>query len=247
MKKLSELFNIRKGDVVSIVGSGGKTTMLFKLAEELKEQYRVLVSTSTKIGKPSEDKCDYLYIGVESYINRSDSNTDKNGITVVSKGINLGNNKLFGIDDEDLDVLINDFDIVLLEADGSRRLPAKGWKDNEPPILKRTNKTIGIIPSEIINKRTSSDFIYGFDEFNKLTDYSEYVDFEAIGKICSKENGLFKNSRGRLYLYLNKTDTEEKIILSKKLSGYLKEFIVGRPYDFKICAGSFKKGSYYEC
>lgn len=247
MKKLTELFNIRKGDVVSIVGSGGKTTMLFKLAKELKDEYRVLVSTSTKIGKPSGDDCDYLYVDVENYVNRSDSNTGNNGITVVSKSINLGNNKLIGIDDGDLNVLIDDFDIVLLEADGSRKMPIKGWKDNEPPILNRTNKTIGIIPADFINKKTSSDFVYGFNEFNILTDYSEYVDFESIGKICSKENGLFKNSSGRLFLYLNKADTEEKVILSRELSKYLKEFIVGKPLDFEICAGSLEKGSYYEC
>ncbi|MDF2949885.1 MAG: yqeC, partial [Sedimentibacter sp.] len=49
MKTLEEIFNINTGDVVSIVGSGGKTSLLFKLAEELKNKYKVLVSTSAKI------------------------------------------------------------------------------------------------------------------------------------------------------------------------------------------------------
>lgn len=245
MKKITEIFNINKGDVVSIVGSGGKTTLLFQLAKELKEEYRVLVSTSTKIHKPTDGYYDYLYTNLKSYID--DKPSKANGITVISKDINAEKNKLIGISDEDLNILISDFDIILLEADGARELPLKGWKSHEPPVLKKTNKTIGIIPVNIINKRASRQFIYGFNEFNILTDKSEYINFEAIGKICSNKGGLFKNSKGSLYLFLNKADTDEEISVSKELSNYLKMHIVDKPFNFKISFGSLEKGVYYEC
>ena len=246
MKSLTEIFNINKGDVVSIVGSGGKTTLLFKLAKELKKEYKVLLSTSTRIFIPSKKDYDFFYTDVESYINNRKTITN-NSITIISKGFNDKTNKLLGIEDEDLNILIQDFDIVLLEADGSRTMPLKGWKDHEPPVLNKTNKTIGIIPANLVNKKASSDIIYGFDEFNILTDFSEYINFETIGKICSSPSGLFKNSKGRLYLFLNKADTKDEIDVSKELSRYLKDFTVNKPFNFEIYFGSLEKEVYYEC
>lgn len=245
MKKLTKNFNIKKGDVVSIVGSGGKSTLLFQLAKELKNECRVLVSTSARILMPSKKDYDCLYTDVESYINNK--KLKANGITVISKSFNSITNKMIGIDDGDLDSLIKDFDIVLLEADGSRNMPVKGWKNHEPPVLNNTNKTIGIIPANFINKKKDRNFIYGFDEFNILTDNCEYINFEAIGKICSHKDGIFKNSKGQLYLFLNKAETEEEIYASKELSKYLKEKIVNNPFNFKISFGSLEKGVYYEC
>ena len=61
MISLKELFHINKGDIISIVGTGGKTSLMFKLANELKSDLNVLVSTSTKIKIPSPDKYNYLY------------------------------------------------------------------------------------------------------------------------------------------------------------------------------------------
>jgi len=243
MKTLEEIFNINKGDVVSIVGSGGKTSLLFRLAEELKNKYKVLVSTSAKIFLPPDECYDYLYINLNSYFNNKPNNSV--GITVIAKDINNKTNKLIGIDDKDLEILITDFDIILLEADGSKELPIKGWKNHEPPVLSKTTKTIGVIPVNLINKKIDKELIYGFDEFNILTDNSEYINFRTIGKICSEKNGIFKNSNGCLYLFFNKADTNEEILVSEKLSNYLSEFIICETCKFKICYGSLKNGVYY--
>ncbi|MGD9569223.1 MAG: selenium cofactor biosynthesis protein YqeC [Sedimentibacter sp.] len=245
MKTLTEIFNIKKGDVVSIVGSGGKTSLLFMLAEELKNECRLLVSTSAKILKPAENDYDHLYLNINTYLSKRKENSS--GITVVSKDIDDTKRKLLGIDDNDLDLLIPDFDIILLEADGSKGMPLKGWKNHEPPVLNKTTKTIGVMPVNLINKKINKEFIYGFDEFNILTGNSEYINFEAIGKICSHKDGIFKNSTGSLYLFLNKSDTEEEIAAATELSKYLNEFIINESLKFKICYGSLKKGVYYEC
>lgn len=237
MKSLSSMLDIKKDDIVSIVGSGGKTTLMFHLANELKDKYKVLVTTSTKIYIPDEKY--KIYATVKSYIN---NNEDNSGITVVARDLNSESNKLIGINDDDLDILIKHFDIILIEADGSRGLPLKGWKEHEPVILKASNKTIGIIPANKISKKINAEFVHNYDEFNILTDYSDNLNFEAIGQICIRENGLFKNSRENLYLFLNQADTEEDIKNSRELSVYLEEY----NHNFKICWGSLKKEEYYE-
>lgn len=237
-----DLFNIEEGNIVSIVGSGGKTTLLFYLAKELKQNYNVLVTTSAKILKPSIERYDYLFTNVENFIN---SNLKcKNNITVISKSINETNNKLIGIDDDDLEKLINYFDVILIEADGSKTLPLKGWKNHEPPVLKKSNKTIGIIPVSVLGMNIDSSFIYGYEEFKKLAGTNTTVNEDTIKNICISENGIFKNSHQEKYLFINQVDTNLDLEKSFKLADYLCENIEN--IDFKIVIGSLYKEKFYE-
>ncbi len=238
MVNLSDIFDISKGDIVSIVGSGGKTTLMLKLAHELKERYKVLVTTSTKIYMPVGDYD--IHTNIDSF--EKSLNNDKKNIAVIAKDLDEDNNKLIGIDNKDLDILKKSFDIILIEADGSRGLPLKGWRENEPVILNATNKTIGIIPSNLICKSIDPSLVYNFDEFNILIKNSKYLNFESIKEICTNKNGIFKNSKGYQYLFLNKADAKEDIINSKKLIAYLKEFNC----NFQILYGSLKKEEYHE-
>lgn len=243
MKTLNEIFNLNKGDVVSIVGTGGKTTLMFQLGKELKNRYKVLLTTSTKIYKPTNEKYDYIYTSMKNY----KYDNIKKGITVLSKDINYNNNKLLGIDDKDLEDVIEDFDLVVIEADGSRNLPLKGWKKHEPSILLKTNKTIGIIPISVLERKINEDEIYGYEEFKCFLRNGDIIDKEVIGRICSSTNGIFKNSSGKLYLYINKVESTEDLKKVLDLANYLKNNISGDPFDFKICCGSLKEGVYYEC
>ena len=63
--KITDILNIDKNSIVSIVGAGGKTSLMFQLAEELREKSRVLVTTTTKIYVPEKGQYDYLIVGEE--------------------------------------------------------------------------------------------------------------------------------------------------------------------------------------
>ncbi|WP_326910105.1 selenium cofactor biosynthesis protein YqeC [Sedimentibacter sp. MB31-C6] len=244
IKNIEKIFAIEKGDVISIVGSGGKTTLMFQLANSLKNKYRVLITTSTKIFRPSVDKYDYIYTSFDDYKNNKVEY--KSGITVVSKDYNYENNKLLGIDDNILKSIINDFDVTVIEADGSRNLPLKGWKNHEPPILSKTNKTIGIIPIDVLGKKISKENIYGYEEFQNFVNNEDIVNKEIIGRICSSKVGIFKNSMGKRYLLINKADSDEDLKNAHYLANYLNDYIKGNPFDFKICISSLKNAIFYE-
>jgi probable selenium-dependent hydroxylase accessory protein YqeC len=244
MKTLTELFDIKKGDVVSITGTGGKTSLLFKLGNELRIKSRVLITTSTRIYMPSKKDYDFMYT-MEEYM--SDKKWNHEGATVIYGEYVKKENKLIGIKDVDLEKVMDDFDVVLIEADGSKMLPLKAWKDYEPPILKRTTKSIGVFPVDMIGEKISRDNIYNYEDFIKLTEGMSIVDNETVGKICSDKNGIFKNSRGSLYLYINRADDSEQLQKALDLAAYLKENVLDNPFDFKICTGSLKEGVFYEC
>jgi probable selenium-dependent hydroxylase accessory protein YqeC len=244
MDYLKDIFELCQNDIVSIVGSGGKTTLMFKIGNELRYQYKVLLSTSAKIMVPRRECYEHIYTCLDDY-KKDRLNVDK-GITILSKTVDYERNKLIGIDDYDLQCVADDYYVVVIEADGSRRLPLKGWKSHEPVVLNMTNKTIGVIPGDMLDKRINRDNIYGFEEFKDFLGSEDVFNNVVVGRICSSEVGIFKNSKGKRYLFINKIDDEKDLKRVIELAKYLDEFIKNKPFDFKICYGSLKKGLYYE-
>lgn len=232
---LKTLFNINKGDVVSIVGAGGKTTLMFSLAEELRQGNKVLVTTTTKIYLPKEYQYDYIAKSKDefNYYNRS----NENGIYVYGKEVN-DQEKLIGLDCELLDSQLPYFDYVLIEADGSKKKSIKGWKDNEPVVSSKTNKTIGVLSIENIGKEINEENVHRLECFVNITNSSkgDVIDINCIKSLIFHPKGLFKDAVGEKILFINKVDTERDVIIAKELvnnicednDGYIDSIIFGR-------------------
>ena len=60
---LRDALGVTPGEMVSLIGAGGKSTILFRLARELRDQGgKVMVTTTTKIFKPTKPHIDWLFI-----------------------------------------------------------------------------------------------------------------------------------------------------------------------------------------
>ncbi|GEM_PF-199922 len=141
--KLCELFGIDLNSkrVISLVGSGGKTTFLFALANELAKQgKRVAVTTTTHIFRPDPQQCAYLI---------TDGDLEKIDIALkehrfVTVGALEENGKLSAPAEELIRYLHKSVDFLLIEADGSRCLPIKVPNNREPVIYSGTDQIIAV-------------------------------------------------------------------------------------------------------
>ena len=60
---LREALDVRRGEMTALIGAGGKTTTMFRLARELREEgQKILLTTTTKIFKPSKPHVDRLFL-----------------------------------------------------------------------------------------------------------------------------------------------------------------------------------------
>lgn len=211
--KLYEILNIKKYDINSIVGAGGKTTLMFKLANELKDKGKVLVTTTTKIYKPNENEVDYLSIGKEEY--EFIKNNKDYGIYAYGEDINK-EHKLIGIEPNLVDDLKNTFDYILIEADGSKRKDLKAWNENEPIICSVNNKYIGVLSLNTIDIEINNNNIHRVEEFLTLTNSNigEKVSLDILIEIIFNKKGLFKSSVGENILFLNKVENIKEEILN---------------------------------
>lgn len=233
---LENLINIKQGEVISVVGSGGKTTFVYNLANELKDK-KVVISTTTKMFFPNKNQVDYFF-----RLDKNDEVNIKNGRTFIAVE-KVSDNKVSG-DILGIKKYISDFDYIILESDGSKRKPLKGWNDTEPVILNETTKTIGIIPMHIIGEKISEENIHRIEIFNEICKckIGDEITPEIIAKIIKSPKGLFKNSIGEKILFLNRIEDEK----SKRVALNLLEILGSKSNNsLKIIGGSLRKKEYF--
>lgn len=242
--KLKNLLNINKGCMVSIVGAGGKTTLMFTLADELRDT-KTLVTTTTKIYKPAANQYDFIAIGQEKF-NKIKTNCSK-GIYVYGSAVST-EDKLIGVNPNELRELDLYFDNILIEADGSKGKPIKGWNETEPVVYSETSKTIGVLSIENIGRQVNENNVHRLREFINISNSGENqpIEKEHIASVVFHKSGLFKNSSGERILFINKADTSEKMRLAEELAEYIKERNKTMYLMDKIIIGSLINRCYIE-
>lgn len=213
---LSKVLDIKENSVISIVGAGGKSTLMYTLAQELRRDYKCLVTTTTKIYLPYKEQFDYIAVGTEEFNKLKYS--PNNGIYVYGSSIN-DENKLIGVNPVELEIDIPNFQYLLIEADGSKRKPIKGWNSTEPVILNATTNTIGVISIEAIGNKINRDNVFRIKEFLDITDAveNEIISEANMVSLIFHNQGLFKNSKGEKVLFINKVESQEHERLAEKL------------------------------
>lgn len=142
MSSLADSLMIPKG-VTAVIGSGGKTTLIRKLAEELSPTAHVIITTTTKIYPP--DHCLVTdRVSAESF-------TDGNVICVGTPITVRGEQKLTA-PQQTPDELRSFADYILVEADGSRHFPLKIHAPYEPVIPENTDRVIRVVGISGIGK-----------------------------------------------------------------------------------------------
>lgn len=134
----------RQHKVISLVGAGGKTTLMYELAKRCSGRgLKVLVSTTTHIAEPKShfatDKDEVLRLWETGTYAVIGERTSGKKLSMPSAG--------------KLNELMEEADTVLLEADGSKRMPCKVPAGHEPMLLPKTSLVIGVMGMSCLGKR----------------------------------------------------------------------------------------------
>ncbi|WP_270505826.1 selenium cofactor biosynthesis protein YqeC [Paraclostridium sordellii] len=232
---LEDLLEISLNDIITVVGAGGKTSLITYLSKRLSSNYKVLLTTTTKIYLPKSSDFNNMIMLNE----KSDTFIDK-GITLCGKFIN-NENKVVGLSFNELDKLLEKFDISLIEGDGSKRKKLKGWKEDEPLVHPKTTKCIGVIDITSYNMYINETNIHRVDKFLEICgEVNNKVSLENLKNIILNKNGLFKNSVGEKILFINKVENSYKEELTNKLIKMIKK----EDNNMKVIYGSLIKDYY---
>lgn len=158
--KLKHAFDLNRGEVVSFIGAGGKTSLLVSMGYELAEAgWRVLATTTTHL---SEEQLAFF-----PGILKADADA-----SVISEALNekqfvllydeVRAGRVYGPPLEWTKQLLDrvDSDTLLVEADDARGLPFKAPLAGEPRIPAETSLVVSVASLSALGAPLDSDHVY---------------------------------------------------------------------------------------
>jgi probable selenium-dependent hydroxylase accessory protein YqeC len=224
LKRLTSLIQALKISTIdrriAFVGAGGKTTLMFALAEELCQRRKhVIVTTSTHIREPEGFfLTDSDGAGVESV-------WEKGKIAVL--GTRAGEGKISAPAQNFFEVMAKRADVVLVEADGSRGLPIKVPAVYEPVLSAKENLVVGVAgidawgqPLEKCCHRAElAAAVLGKNLQDKIT-------ADDFAKLLQSAQGMRKAVQCRFVPVLHKINTPEQMKQAKAVANCMGERIL---------------------
>lgn len=179
-------------ELVSLVGGGGKTTLLFTLAAQCGP--RAIVTTTTKMGR---DQTGGLPVLDEPTDDQIGAALDHQSAVLVRRRVE--GSKVVGVDGPTCDRWFDPgsglaVSHVLVEADGSRQLPFKAPREFEPVIPSRTTLLIacvgagalGRVIADACHRPMRLAAVAGCSPYQRLTP-------ERLAAVLASERGSRKN------------------------------------------------------
>jgi probable selenium-dependent hydroxylase accessory protein YqeC len=225
---------LKPREVIALVGAGGKTSLMYTLAKELRSfNHKVITTTTTKIYPPESWQSPALILGGAEIWPDMRQALDRFGHVTWAGGRAPGN-KLAGVLPVHLSTLwasgLPDF--LIVEADGSAQRPIKAPGSGEPVVPMETTLFISIVGLSALNKPLNKDQAFRPEIISLLTGVplGAPMTWETIARLMVHSEGGLKGwlTGMRAVILLNQSDAEPEPGLGDRLAGRIEELAKGR-------------------
>jgi len=258
VETLEKLMDLRKKDIITAVGSNGKTTFCLNLCKELKLKKKTVFLTTTVKILPINKKYGFVDITIPNTENETEEKEITSFLLNLEKNLNNSNNiyvlgiydrkigKITSLSPKILEDISGKCDYMIIEGDGSKMKPLKGWNKTEPVYAKNTTKSVGILPINIIGDKINDVNIHRMEEFLEISggQKNEILTLNHLYNVIIHKNGLFQYSLGEKILILNCAERYGDKENALNLAKMIKSNINFR--DTRIGVTSLKNREYYE-
>lgn len=212
---LRKALNLPETPVLAIVGSGGKTSLLFRLAKEYTP--RVIVSNTAHLGVNQAENADKVVQLREPQDIPRILDETFDGILLIT-GLPDERGRYRGLEHTAISLLI---DVckqkripLLIEADGCRGKPLKAPAPWEPPIPQKIEQVIVCAGASGFGKPLNEEWVYRSADYSQLTNVplGDLLSSETIAKVISHPLGGLKNipENSKRYFLINQADSVEQ-------------------------------------
>lgn len=215
MGSIANGLGINHGGVISFVGSGGKTTLMFRMAQELARlDGRTLITTSTKIWPPDKEESSNIILtqSKQELFEKADIVFKQSRHIIAASHLCTKTDKLIGFAPEFIDILWKSgrFRWILVEADGSACRPIKAPADHEPVIPLETRYLFGLIGLSVLGQPLNEENVHRINYFKEITGLNtgKEINIDTISTLIRHPKGLFKNcpAHAKTIAFLNQAD-----------------------------------------
>jgi probable selenium-dependent hydroxylase accessory protein YqeC len=230
MGALRKALMLAGGGVISLVGAGGKTSLMFRLAQELSaEGETVLTTTTTRIFMPEQvqSRCVILAHTAEEILERAAPKLIEHRHLTAAAGHTADPGKLAGLAPDVVDRLRASqvFDWIIVEADGAAGRPLKAPGEHEPVIPSSCGWLVAVAGLRALGKLLTDQWVFRAEMFSRLTGLTPgaTVSEEAIAAALGHERGAMKSApaKCRCLAFLNQADDPGARAAGLRIAGFL--------------------------
>jgi len=222
--RLWEALQVHKGDVVSLVGAGGKTTTMYRLGQELARLgWRVVATTTTKIRPPSPEQTDALVVASEAedmVLRVQEALGRCKLVTVVTQRLEEG--KLKGIPPHLAASLRDVADAVIIEADGAKGLSLKAPAAHEPVVPVASSIVVPVVGIDVVGCVLTERTVHRHEFVARITGLApgEVITASTVGSLLLHEHGALKGvpPQARAVPFVNKVHDEAALSTARQIA-----------------------------
>lgn len=214
--RLKEALAIQHGDVISLVGAGGKTTAMYRLAHELASLgWRVVTTTTTMIRPPTPEQTEETILEANStlLLKKVERALESHRhVTVATRQKRDEKGKLVGLQPEMVGKLttVPSIDALIVEADGARGRSLKAPAPYEPPVPRATSTLVPMMAVDALGQPLDERIAHRPELIARLTGASlgELITPEVAAQVIAHPDGTLKNAPplARVTPLINKVD-----------------------------------------
>jgi len=213
---LAQALGLHQGELVSLVGGGGKTSLMFRLAQELAAGgKRVISTTTTRILSPSPEESGLVILENDAEalaIQAKEAIGNHRHITLARAYPDA--DKLKGLLPETMDYLhrLGLADYIINEADGAGCRPLKAPNPTEPVFPTSTTLVVAIVGIEAVGQPLLAENAFRIEYISRLTGLKEgeEITSEAVSLLLTHPEGIIQHSPlVRIIPFINKAGEDQ--------------------------------------
>ena len=229
------------GDVVAIVGAGGKTTLVHRLADEARRAgLRALATSTTHMGTLPEAVTGPVVFEAEGGPLPALADALRRHGRATLLGRRLREDKLEGVRPERVDELASTADLVLVEADGARGRSLKLPASHEPVLPRATTLLLVVAALDVLGAPLDERRVHRPELVAEACGLAggEPLGPEQVAQALGAASGYLARvpPRVRAGVFLNKVEDAATLAAAEWIAARL-----APPYAF-VAAGSARTG-----
>jgi probable selenium-dependent hydroxylase accessory protein YqeC len=236
-----DALELRRGDVVAVVGAGGKTTLVYALAEQARSRgWSVLVTTTTHMGTLPAAVTGPVLVEQDGALEPALRRVLQDEGRATLLGRRIRSDKLEGIAPERVDALAACADLVLVEADGARGRSLKLPASHEPVVPRSSTLVVVLAAADVLGRPLDETRAHRLDQVVAATGRAVGEPVRESDLVAALRHAAGYPSRvpprARLAAFLNKVEDAEARGAARRIASALQP-----PYDI-VLAGSARGG-----
>ena len=223
--RLFQALQLSDGEVVAFVGAGGKTTGMFRLAEDVVEQGgRVLTTTTTHMSTDQIRIAPRHLSAFEANRVAVAAALARNAHVLITGPADRTLGRASAVTTGLLEELqqLPDLNAIVVEADGARMLPFKAPAAHEPVIPSNTSLVVPVAGLDALGRPLAEDQVHRPEIIARLAgvELGTPVNPTVVAAVLAHPDGGLKGvpAGARVRVLLNKAETPEALAAGREIA-----------------------------